>query len=177
MYKNFVKPQKAVQASAYSSNSELGGEFTLRVLNFPGKGLDSATIRARQTLAEFEKTGVSDAQVARYKAGAEAQLINGLSSVSGKVSQLAANQTYTGNPNRLPVELKQIRAVTKADVQRVYDKYLRGQHAVILSVVPRARPPWKPVRTTTPSPKPATKRPTTATTACNTPRPRQLRPQ
>ena len=139
MYKNFVKSQKAVQASAYSSNSELGGEFTLRVLNFPGKGLDSATIRARQTLAEFEKTGVSDAQVARYQAGAEAQLINGLSSVSGKVSQLAANQTYTGNPNRLPVELKQIRAVTKADVQRVYDKYLRGQHAVLLSVVPKGQ--------------------------------------
>ena len=140
MYKNFVKPQKAVQASAYSSNSELGGEFTVRVLNFPGKGLDSATIRARQTLAEFEKTGVSDAQVARYQAGAEAQLINGLSSVSGKVSQLAANQTYTGNPNRLPIELKQIRAVTKADVQRVYDKYLRGQHAVVLSVVPKGQP-------------------------------------
>ena len=139
MYKNFVKPQKAVQASAYSSNSELGGEFTLRVLNFPGKGLDSAALRARQTLAEFERTGVSDAQVARYQAGAEAQLINGLSSVSGKVSQLAANQTYTGNPNRLPVELKQIRAVTKADVQRVYDKYLRGQHAVVLSVVPKGQ--------------------------------------
>ena len=139
MYKNFVKSQRAVQASAYSSNSELGGEFTLRVLNFPGKGLDSATIRARQTLAEFERTGVSDAQVARYQAGAEAQLINGLSSVSGKVSQLAANQTYTGNPNRLPVELKQIRAVTRADVQRVYDKYLRGQHAVLLSVVPKGQ--------------------------------------
>ena len=139
MYKNFVKPQKAVQASAYSSNSELGGEFTLRVLNFPGKGLDSAALRARQTLAEFERTGVSDAQVARYQAGAEAQLINGLSSVSGKVSQLAANQTYTGNPNRLPVELKQIRAVTRADVQRVYDKYLRGQHAVVLSVVPKGQ--------------------------------------
>jgi len=139
MYKNFVKSQKAVQASAYSGNSELAGEFTLRVMNFPGKGLDSATALVRRTLAEFEKTGVTDEQVTRYKAGAEASLINGLSSVSGKVSQLAANQTYTGNPNRLPIELKEIRAVTKADVQRVYDKYLRGKHAVVLSVVPKGQ--------------------------------------
>jgi len=139
MYKNFVKSQKAVQASAFSSNSELAGEFILRVMNFPAKGLDSAAVLTRKTLAEFEKTGVTDAQVARYKAGAEAQLINSLSSVSGKVSQLAANQTYTGNPNRLPIELKAIRAVTKADVQRVYDKYLRGKHAVVLSVVPKGQ--------------------------------------
>ncbi|RZK35691.1 MAG: insulinase family protein, partial [Hymenobacter sp.] len=74
-----------------------------------------------------------------YKASQEAQLVNGLASVQGKVSQLAANQTYFNNPNRLPSDLKELRAVTKADVQRVFDKYIKGKHAVILSVVPKGK--------------------------------------
>ncbi|MEJ7663669.1 MAG: hypothetical protein WKG07_31070 [Hymenobacter sp.] len=102
----------------------------------------------------------------RYKASTEAQLINSLSSVSGKVSQLAANQTYFNNPNRLPIELKQLRALTKADVQRVYDKYIRGKHAVILSVVPKGKTDEDSRQATiTPPPRPATWPPTTATTS------------
>ena len=139
LYKNLVKPQKAVQAQAYQRNSELSGELALIALALPGKGLDSTLLVMRQTLAEFEKTGPTAEQVSRYKASTEAQLINSLSSVSGKVSQLAANQTFFNNPNRLPIELKQLRAITPADVQRVYDKYLRGKHAVILSVVPKGK--------------------------------------
>ncbi|RZK90689.1 MAG: insulinase family protein, partial [Hymenobacter sp.] len=139
LYKNLVKNQKAVQAQAYQQNSELGGQLAMIALALPGKGLDSTEVIMRNTLKELEKTGISDEQVARYKASTEAQLINGLSSVSGKVSQLAANQTYFNNPNRLPIELKQLRSLTKADVQRVYDKYLRGKHAVILSVVPKGK--------------------------------------
>ncbi|HEX8427420.1 pitrilysin family protein [Hymenobacter sp.] len=137
LYKNLVKPQKAVQAQAYHPSSELAGEFTITSLSLPGKGLDSMEVLVRRTLAEFEKTGVTDDDVARFKASRETDLINGLSSVSGKVSQLAAFQTYTNNPNRLPVELQRVRALTKADVQRVYNQYIKGKHAVILSVVPK----------------------------------------
>jgi zinc protease len=139
LYKNLVKTQKAVQAQAYQQNSELSGQFALISLNTPTTRLDSAEVIFRKTLAEFAKNGVTDAQVAQYKASTEAQLINGLSSVSGKVSQLAANQTYFNNPNRLPAELKQLRSLTKADLQRVFAKYIQGKHAVILSVVPKGK--------------------------------------
>jgi len=139
LYKNLVKNQKAVQALAYQQNSELSGELTMRTLVLPTTRLDSAEAVFRKTLAEFAKAGPTDAQVAQYKASTEAQLINVLSSVQGKVSLLAANQTFFGNPNRLPSDLKELRAVTKADVQRVFDKYIKGKHAVILSVVPKGK--------------------------------------
>lgn len=140
LYKNLVKNQKAVQASANNRTSELSGEFNITALSFPGKGLDSMEVIVRQTLAEFEKTGVSDEQVQRFKSSTEAQMINRLASVSGKVSQLAAYQTYTGNPNRMTEELKRLRALTKADVVRVYNHYLKGKKAVVLSVVPKTAP-------------------------------------
>ncbi|RZK88973.1 MAG: insulinase family protein, partial [Hymenobacter sp.] len=93
LYKNLVKTQKAVQAQAYQRNSELSGELALISLDLPTTRLDSAEVIFRKTLAEFAKNGPTDAQVAQYKASTEAQLINGLASVQGKVSQLAANQT------------------------------------------------------------------------------------
>ncbi|MCI1189426.1 insulinase family protein [Hymenobacter sp. DH14] len=137
LYKNLVKNQKAVQAQSYQRGSELGGQLTFVALAFPGKGLDSLETTVRNTIAEFEKRGVSDEDLQRFKAQVEAQRVNSLASVSGKVSQLAANQTYFGNPNYITVESKELKALTKADVQRVYEKYLKGKHAVILSVIPK----------------------------------------
>jgi zinc protease len=139
LYKNLVKPQKAVQAAAYQRSSELAGEFTLLALSLPGKGLDSTEVIMRNTLKEVAANGITDEQVARYKSSTEAQIINSLSSVSGKVSQLAANQTFFNNPNRLTQDLKELRSLSKADVQRVFNKYVQGKHAVILSVVPKGK--------------------------------------
>ncbi|OGX85336.1 M16 family metallopeptidase [Hymenobacter glacialis] len=137
LYKNLVKTQKAVQAQAYQRDSELGGALGFVARAFPGKGLDSLETVVRSTMAEFEQRGVMDEDLQRFKAQTEAQLVNSLSSVSGKVSQLAANQTYFNNPNYITVEARELKALTKADVQRVYDKYLKGKHAVILSVIPK----------------------------------------
>nr|WP_214607015.1 pitrilysin family protein [Hymenobacter arizonensis] len=138
LYKNLVKTQKAVQANAFQQDSELGGGFGFSARAFPGKGLDSLEASVRSTMLEFEKRGVMDEDLQRFKAQTEAQLVNSLASVSGKVSQLAANQTYFNNPNYLAVETKELKALTKADVQRVYDKYLKGKHAVVLSVIPKS---------------------------------------
>ncbi|WP_400192880.1 M16 family metallopeptidase [Hymenobacter sp. B81] len=140
MYQNLVKKQKAVQAQAAHPTSELAGEFTLIALSYPGKGLDSLEVEVRKSIDAVAKGAITDEAVARYKATIEADLINSLSSVSGKVSQLAAYQTFAGTPNRLPQELKRIQALTKADVQRVYNQYIKGKNAVVLSVVPKATP-------------------------------------
>ncbi|OGX85334.1 M16 family metallopeptidase [Hymenobacter glacialis] len=137
LYKNLVKNQKTVEARAYQQNSELGGFFDFVALPLPGNTLESTEAIIRSTMQEFEKAGVSDEDVQRFRAQTEAQTINGLASVSGKVSQLAANQTYFNNPNRIVQESKALKALTKTDVQRVYDKYIKGKKAVILSVIPK----------------------------------------
>ncbi|GAB3027077.1 pitrilysin family protein [Spirosoma pulveris] len=139
-YKNLVKTQLAVQANASHPATELAGQMALIVLPFPGKSLDSTEAVVRRTLAEFERRGATDDDIAQFRATREADLINGLSSVSGKVSQLAAFQTYLGNPNYLPQELKRYTSVTKADVMRVFNQYIKGKNAVILTVYPKGKP-------------------------------------
>ncbi|MFC5411069.1 M16 family metallopeptidase [Larkinella bovis] len=136
-YKNLVKTEKAVQANVGHPAQELAGEFTFTVLPYPTMRLDSTEAIIRRTLTEFEKRGVTDDDLAQFKATREADIINYLSSVSGKVSQLASFQTFTGSPNYLPKEIKRYQAVTKADIMRVYNQYIKGKNAVILTVYPK----------------------------------------
>lgn len=138
-YKNFVKTQKALQASVQHPTSELAGEFTCMVIPFPGQGLKDMEKMIREAFAEFEQRGVTDDDLARYKATFESSTINGLASVAGKVSRLASYQTFTGKPDYIREELKKYAAITKEDVLRVYNQYIKGKHAVVLSVVPKGK--------------------------------------
>ncbi|AKD04427.1 pitrilysin family protein [Pontibacter korlensis] len=138
-YKNFVKEQKAMQASVYNSTSELAGEFSITVMAYPNTPLAQSEELARQSIAEFEKRGINDEDLQRFKAQAESSLINRMASVSGKVSQLAYYETFRNNANYIQEELKRIQSVTKEDVQRVYTQYIKGKPAVILSVVPKGK--------------------------------------
>ncbi|RAK02925.1 zinc protease [Larkinella arboricola] len=136
-YKNLVKTEKAVQANVGHPAQELAGEMAFTVLPFPNMRLDSTEAIIRNTLTEFEKRGVTDDDLAQFKATREAEIIKYLSSVAGKVSQLASFQTFTGSPNYLPKELKRYQEVTKADIMRVYNQYIKGKKAVILTVYPK----------------------------------------
>ena len=138
-HKNFVKEQKAINAGTFNSTSELAGEFIVNVTAFPNQGLDKTEELVRKSFADFEKRGITDADLIQFKASAESSLINRMASVSGKVSQLAAYETFRNNPNYIQEELKRIQAVTKEDVIRVYNQYIKGKSSVILSVVPKGK--------------------------------------
>lgn len=137
-YKKFVLTQKAIQASTFHPTSELAGEFTMFTLPFPGQKLADFEKQVRDILVEFEKNGVTDADIEKFKANYESNTINGLASVRGKVSQLAAYETFRGNPNYISKDLDRYLAVTKEDVIRVFNKYIKGKPAVIQSVLPNA---------------------------------------
>ena len=138
-YQQMVKKQQALQANASNQLSELTGEFTITIVPFAGKSLADMEKLYRASLDSFELRGVTDEDVEKFKGGIEAQYINSLQSVAGKVSQLAAFQTLTGNPNKIGELLKMYTAVTKEDVIRVYNQYIKGKHAVIISVLPKGQ--------------------------------------
>jgi len=139
LYQQMVKKQTALQASAFSSLSELAGEFAFQITPAPGKSLATMDSLFRVALDSFEARGVTDDDIAKFKGGMESQTINGLQSVAGKVSQLAAFQTFAGNPNKIADIIKMYQAITKEDVMRVYNEYIKGKHAVHLSVLPKGQ--------------------------------------
>lgn len=136
-YKNFIKTRKAADADMSSNNSELAGEISIEAVPYPGQTLADMKKLVDDSFSEFEKRGVTDDDLARFKGSAEADFVNSLASVSGKVSELSSAQILTGDPNQIGRELADIRKVTKEDVMRVYNQYIKGKAAVILSVLPK----------------------------------------
>jgi zinc protease len=139
LYQNIVKKQLALAANANHNNSELSGEFTFVLSPLQGKTLAEMEALFRESLDSFEKRGVTDEDVQKFKGSYESSLINGLQSVAGKVSQLAFYQTFAGNPNKVAEEIKEYNAVTKEEVMRVYKQYIKDKGAVVLSVVPKGQ--------------------------------------
>lgn len=138
-YQKFVKTQKAVNASVSNPCQELSGMFTINVVTFPTIPLADIHKEIAACFEEFEKRGVKDEDIAKYKAHYESQLFNSLGSVSGKASSLAADQTFTGNANYIKKDYERYMKVTKEDVIRVYNQYVKGKAAVKLTVYPKGK--------------------------------------
>jgi zinc protease len=135
LYQQLIKKQLAIQASSFSRLSELSGEFIVQMIPMPGKSLAQMDSMYHASLDEFEKKGVTDDDIAKFKGSSEAQQINGLQTVQGKVTQLANFQTFTGNPNKIADLLKMYTSLTKEDVMNAYNKYIKGKNAVVVSVL------------------------------------------
>lgn len=136
LFKKFVESQKAIQASASHPAAEHAGEFSLIVLPYPGQTLAEFEVEIRNTLDEFEAVGVNEIDLIKFKAGRESDVINGLASVSGKVSQLANYQFMFGNPNLIHQDLQRYLDITAADVMRVFNIYIKEKSSVIMSYLP-----------------------------------------
>ncbi|MCU7555111.1 insulinase family protein [Alteromonas sp. ASW11-19] len=137
-YKHLVKAGIAVQAGVSHPCRELACEFQMIALANPAKTQDLAALHKaiEATLKDFEQRGVTADDLARTKAGIEASTVFGLQSVAGKVSLLASNETFEGEPDLVAEDIRRYNAVTAEDVMRVYRKYIKDANAVVLSVVP-----------------------------------------
>ncbi len=135
-FKKFVLTQKAIQTSVSHPAAEHSGEFTMFVLPYPGQELADFEGEIEQILKEFAENGVSENDLTKFKANIESSTINGLASVSGKVSQLAAYEFRFDNPNMVNADLQRYKDITAEDVMRVFNKYIYQQERVVLSYLP-----------------------------------------
>ena len=117
--------------------SELAGQTQLIVRAFNGKTLDEVKKGIEEGFAKFEAEGISDKDLKRIKAGQETNFYRSLSSVLGKGTNLASYNTYTGNPGFVSEDIKRTLSVTKEDVMRVYNKYIKNKNYVATSFVPK----------------------------------------
>ncbi|MEJ2535282.1 MAG: insulinase family protein, partial [Gammaproteobacteria bacterium] len=142
LYQRLVQTGRAVQANVFHNCKELACEMWFIVIQNPasGESLSEMEAAVRETLEDFAERGVSEDDLQKFKAGYESGRVFGLQSVSGKVTTLAAFETYTGSPAGISDEIERYLGVETADVQRVFDEYIAGQPAVILSIVPNGQP-------------------------------------
>ncbi|KEZ94048.1 M16 family metallopeptidase [Nonlabens ulvanivorans] len=129
--------QLTSNVTMYNYGSELAGETTISINAFNGTALDSVAAALDKGLALFEKDGISQADLDRIKAGQETSFYRGLSSALGKGFQLAQYEMFAGDAGFVSQDVKNILNVTREDVMRVYEKYIKGKPYIATSFVPR----------------------------------------
>jgi zinc protease len=140
-YQVLVEDKKLTSTvGIFNRESELAGQMHLSVRAFADKDLDEIAKAIDEAFAKFEKEGISEKDLNRIKAGQETQFYNSLSSVLGKGAQLAQYNIFADDPGFIEKDIKNILAVTPADVMHVYEKYIKNKNYVATSFVPKGKP-------------------------------------
>jgi zinc protease len=140
MYKVLVKEKKLTpSANAYNNSSELAGEFTISIRANEGKTLKEIEEAVSEAFSRFEKDGITDKDVERIKATSEMGFYQGLNSVFYKALNLAFYNTFLNDPGFIQKDIENIKAVTRDDIIRVYNQYIKGKPHIVTSFVPKGQ--------------------------------------
>ena len=138
LYKTLVEDEKLTDVvNMFQYNYEIAGQFMLQTTGFSSIDLDTAEDAIFKAFKDFETHGLSEDDLNRIKAGQETKFYNSLSSVLGKGAQLTQYEMFAGDPAFISQDIKNILAVTKEDVMRVYTTYIKDKHFVATSFVPK----------------------------------------
>ncbi|MFA5816287.1 MAG: pitrilysin family protein [Bacteroidales bacterium] len=141
MYKVIEKEKKLASGPrAENGSMEVAGAFTITVTANEGVSLKEVEAAVFEAFKRFETESFTEADVERIKAGLETNFYNGISSVLGKSFQLAQYNEYAGSPDFYKTDLEKTKAVTKADIIRMYEKYIKGKPYLATSFVPKGQP-------------------------------------
>jgi len=137
LYKVIVEEKKlAPNAYAYNSSAELAGTFTLSSRAFDGVNLNDLQAAIEEAFELFEEEGFSDSDLSRIKTGMETNTYNSVSSVFSKAYQMADANTFTGDPGYVVKDLENYLKLTKEDIIRVYNQYIKDKPFLATSFVP-----------------------------------------
>ncbi|MFT5253106.1 MAG: zinc protease [Flavobacteriales bacterium] len=140
LYKTLVEDKKLTDnISFYQYNSEIAGQYMLGITAFDKTNLNLVLEGIKSAFKDFEAKGISQKDLDRIKAGQETDFYIGLASVNGKGFQLAQYEIFTGSPDFINQDVKNILAVTTADVMRAYNTYVKGKPFIAASFVPKGQ--------------------------------------
>jgi zinc protease len=140
MYKVLVADKKLTSSTRASNRSqEIAGVFRITLTANQGVNLDSLESGVYAAFDKFETDGITDKDVDRIKAGIETDFYNGISSVLGKSFQISSYNVFAKDPSFIKNDIANIQAVTKEDIQGVYDRYIKGKPFVLTSFVPKGQ--------------------------------------
>lgn len=140
LYK-ILEKEKNLTSRQYSYNraQEIAGAFYINVTANKGVSLKDVEESIFEGFKLFEEESFTEEDVERIKASLETQFYNGISSILGKSFQLASYNEYAGDPSFYKTDLEFVKAVTKADIIRVYEKYVKGKPYLATSFVPKGQ--------------------------------------
>jgi len=140
LYKVLEKERKLTTSqNAYNNSQEIAGSFGIVVTANDGVSLKDVEEGIFEAFRMFEKEGFTEEDVERIKASQETNFYNGISSILGKSFQLASYNEYAGDPSYYKTDIEKLKSVTREDILRVYEKYIKDKPYLATSFVPKGQ--------------------------------------
>ena len=90
-------------------------------------------------IARLQKEGIADWELQKAKNTTRRNFINGLQSSLSRAVTMGWYTVYYNDPNLINTRLDKVNAVTRADVQRVADKYLTATNRTVVVTMPKSK--------------------------------------
>ena len=135
------KQQKAVAALSIPFPTEDPGLFLTYAIANMGVDVNELEKAVDAEIEKVKAEPISDKEFQKLRNQMESQFVQQNSTVAGRAENLANYHVYYGDANLINNELDRYMKVTKADIQRVANKYLTKNNRVVLHYLPKSAQP------------------------------------
>jgi len=145
LYRSLVYEQQVAQSADASNNFlEDVGLFTITAVAASGKKLEMVEAALLAEIKKMQDSPVSDLELEKAVNQVLTARLQERESNSGKASALGNATIFFNDPERVNTGLERLRAVTKADIQRVMKTYFTSENRMVLYYL--AEKPKSPVK-------------------------------
>jgi len=141
LFQTLVKDKQLVtNVFGFADEKRGTGAFYISATLKPnGKPADVETV-IYDEIARLQKEGIADWELQKAKNNTRRNFINGMQSSLSRAVQIGTYAVYYNEPSLINTRLEKVSAVTKADVQRVANKYLTPANRTVVITTVKAKP-------------------------------------
>lgn len=140
-YQKLVKEKELVTSiSAYPSPFRGGGYYEIVAMIAPGKKVEDVEAAINEEVERLQREPIADWELDKAKNSARRNSIQALQSSLGTAIRLSEYTVAYNDPGLINTQFQKYAAVTKADVQRVAQKYLKTTNRTVAITTPAKQP-------------------------------------
>jgi predicted Zn-dependent peptidase len=142
LYQTLVKDKQLVTGvGGFMAERRGPGALFISATLKPGGKTEEVEAAIYAEIERLRKEGIADWELQKAKNTTRRNFINGLQSSLSRAISLGQYAVFYNEPNLINTRLDKVEAVTKADVQRVADKYLTAANRTVVITTPKAKGP------------------------------------
>lgn len=137
LYKKMVDDQKqALQVGAFNVGQEDYGMYLVFGLPLGEVSLETLVSEMEEEVAAVRNGLISENDYQKLQNKFENQFVNSNSSVEGIANSLARNYMLYGDTSLINKEIDIYRSITRAEIQKVAQEYLKPNQRVVIDYLP-----------------------------------------
>ncbi len=139
LYKKLVDDQKqALQVGAFNLEQEDYGMYLIFAIPLGETSLNTLDTEIEEEITKLRNDLISEKDFQKLQNKAENSFVNSNSSVAGIANSLARNYLLYGDTSLINDEIDIYRSITREDIKRVANEYLKPNQRVVLEYLPES---------------------------------------